>query len=66
MTKLEDMQKDQLISMIQILKERFEKINVREGDTSTTLYFFNTKNSVNALITINNSLIQEYSIKIEF
>ena len=65
MSNINDMPRELLMDLILCVKSKFDKLNVRIGDTSTTFYFFNTKNSVNTIITITNNLLHEYEINPE-
>lgn len=59
------MTKEEVFEIINFLNSKFEKFTVRVGDTSTIIYYFNTKNSVNCNISINNILLSEYEINPE-
>jgi len=65
MTNLNDMTKEEITELFNFLKSKFEKFNTRIGDNSTSIYFFNTKNSVNNILCINNNLLAEYGINPE-
>ncbi len=65
MTNLNDMTKEEITELFNFLKSKFEKFNTRIGDNSTSIYFFNTKNSVNNILCINNNLLADYGINPE-
>lgn len=62
---LNDMDRDTLIELLNSLAECFQKSFIRSGETSTSVYFFNTKNSVNTYINIDNKLLADYQINLQ-
>lgn len=65
MTNLNDMSKEQILDLFNIMKSTFKYFITRTGDSSTSVYFFNTKNSVNSTICITNELLNRYEINPE-
>jgi len=65
MTNLNDMSKEEILEILNLLKSKFEHSNVRIGDNSTSIYFFNCKNSVNVILTVTNNLLHVYEINPE-
>lgn len=65
MDNLSDMPREKVMELISCIRSKFDKLTVRIGDTSTTFYFFNTKNSVNTILTITNNLLHDYQINPE-
>lgn len=64
-TGLNDMDKDSLLEVLYILSGVFQKSFIRSGETSTSVYFFNTKNSVNTYINIDNKILADYEINLQ-
>lgn len=59
---LNDISRSDLIELIRTNERSFQRSTIRPGDLSTSIYFFNTRNSVNLYINIDNKLIAEYDI----
>ena len=64
-SELEDMTNSQILNLLIRVKECFQKSFIRTGDFSTSIYFYNTKNSVNTYINIDNKLIADYKINLQ-
>ena len=63
--EVRDLDENELIILIISLSGYFQKHIIRTGDDSTSIYYFNTKNSVNCLLNISNKLISEYQMNLE-
>jgi hypothetical protein len=59
---LNDISRSDLIELIRTNERSFQRAIIRPGDLSTSIYFFNTRNSVNLYINIDNKLIAEYEL----
>lgn len=59
---LNDISRTDLIELIRTNERSFQRAIIRPGDLSTSIYFFNTRNSVNMYINIDNKLIAEYDL----
>lgn len=51
---IEDMTAEQIIKLILAVQHSFQKSFIRTGEDSTSIYFYNTKNSVNTYMTISS------------
>lgn len=61
---IKDMSKQEILSLLLNCSMAFAKSYIREGDFSTNIHFFNTKNSVNAIISIHKSIIDKYQLNL--
>lgn len=62
---IEDMTAEQIIKLILAVQKFFQKSFIRTGEDSTSIYFYNTKNSVNTYINIDNKLLAQYRISLQ-
>lgn len=59
---VEDISKSDLIKLLSFVQKAFQSFFIRTSDESTSVYFYNARNTTNTYINIDNKLLAEYNI----